>query len=759
MRLTLFLIAATLASAAAHADGPRAGDGGWAWQNPLPTASMLHGIHFVSPTTGWAIGEAGTILRTDDAGATWRGRPSGADAILLSGGFADAARGWVIGYRFGVYGPGTSVLLATRDGGATWLPQDPIAATDLFGDVFFLDPMHGWLVGENGAVRRTENGGQTWSLVPTGVGALLADVFFADPLHGWIVGGDNGDPSTNNRAYLRTTDGGTTWTGGVTIPGTPLTQVQFLDAASGWAADLKGALLHSADGGETWAPVATPDTVNSFRFLNARTGFLNGQSLWRTDDGGATWKHLPWHTDGARDDLTFLDTLHGFSLTGGIPYRTEDGGNTWTPLFPKSPRPVFQAVSFPASREGWALIGNGVMWHTTDAGEHWSPAATGFPTAYGAGDIAFPDALHGWIVGGGGTILHTSDGGASWQAQASGSTETFCQVVALDADHAWARGTDAFVRTRDAGRTWEPLPPGGPVNFVDSDVGFRVAENVVQRTGDGGLHWSDVATLDANYVLGRMDFQDANNGLLGGYDYAGPDAPRRAALLRTRDGGKTWREEAMGAEPNEQVNAVRLFGDDDEWALASGHEYRTTDSGRTWTRHWLGASALITDVDFPDAMNGWAVGTEGTILHTRTAGLLPGDVNADGDLNTADAARALAVVGGLNPDAAQADLADADGDGRATLSDVVEILRHPTLPRETLEGTLSLNRRSGFTPYGTHTLRDAAGATTALLSASLDLRAYEGKTVRVTGRLLPGYPLQGWPYGGRMLNVTWIREE
>jgi hypothetical protein len=34
--------------------------------------ATLHGITFISPTTGWAVGDRGVIWHTDDAGTTWR---------------------------------------------------------------------------------------------------------------------------------------------------------------------------------------------------------------------------------------------------------------------------------------------------------------------------------------------------------------------------------------------------------------------------------------------------------------------------------------------------------------------------------------------------------------------------------------------------------------------------------------------------------------------------------------------------------------
>ena len=36
-------------------------------------------------------------------------------------------------------------------------------------DVTFVDADHGWAVGDRGAIWKTDNGGQSWTLVPSGV--------------------------------------------------------------------------------------------------------------------------------------------------------------------------------------------------------------------------------------------------------------------------------------------------------------------------------------------------------------------------------------------------------------------------------------------------------------------------------------------------------------------------------------------------------------------------------------------------------------
>lgn len=52
-----------------------ANDGCWEWKNPTSGQDVF----FVNNTTGWAVGYAGTIIRTTDGGASWQQQCSGTE--------------------------------------------------------------------------------------------------------------------------------------------------------------------------------------------------------------------------------------------------------------------------------------------------------------------------------------------------------------------------------------------------------------------------------------------------------------------------------------------------------------------------------------------------------------------------------------------------------------------------------------------------------------------------------------------------------
>jgi hypothetical protein len=97
----------------------------------------------------FAVGDAGTILRTTNGGTNWVSLVSGVSNILEDASFTDLNNGTVVGI---------GVILRTTDGGDTWINQ-PAQTTDILYGVSFSDDAHGNAVGSSGAIIRTTNGG------------------------------------------------------------------------------------------------------------------------------------------------------------------------------------------------------------------------------------------------------------------------------------------------------------------------------------------------------------------------------------------------------------------------------------------------------------------------------------------------------------------------------------------------------------------------------------------------------------------------
>lgn len=278
--------------------------GGLQWQElDSGTGADLHGVCFGDATTGWAIGDAGTILATSDGGDSWLPQTSGTSATLLDISCTDSQQAWVVG-------SGGSIR-ATSDGGATWIPQISGTGAEL-SSVDFADATTGWAVGSGGTVIHTSNGGASWEAQPSGTTSFLNGVSFVDPLHGWIAAGDFG-------TVLRTTDGGANWQSIATGSTAILLDIDFADTANGWAVGIFGEVVTTDDGGSSWVSQPTPhppDWLYATHFIDAEHGWAVGfdGKVMSTDQGGWNWTAQASGVHVQLEGVHFVDTDLGFAV-------------------------------------------------------------------------------------------------------------------------------------------------------------------------------------------------------------------------------------------------------------------------------------------------------------------------------------------------------------------------------------------------------------------------------------------------------------
>ncbi|NQT26967.1 T9SS type A sorting domain-containing protein [candidate division KSB1 bacterium] len=304
----------------------------------------LRGICFTNENVGTAVGHNGTILHTTDGGSNWLSQsytsPTTNGSIndhLKAVSFSDANNGfavsgdpysdglmpygaeyglilhttnggntWDVPYNYdkaafnGVSSPSANVCIAvgvykitgidyagyaiTKDGGVTWNERYISSNTNPLTDVSFIDNDIGTIVGYNGYIRSTTNGGENWTTQSSGTTKDLHGVCFTDVNTGTVVGDDG--------TILRTNDGGTNWT--VQSSGTDedFYGVSFIDADNGSVVGSDGMILHTKDGGITWEiqSAGTDEDLMSVSFVDENIGNTvgNNGTILRTTNGGIT---------------------------------------------------------------------------------------------------------------------------------------------------------------------------------------------------------------------------------------------------------------------------------------------------------------------------------------------------------------------------------------------------------------------------------------------------------------------------------------
>jgi photosystem II stability/assembly factor-like uncharacterized protein len=160
-------------------------DGGITWSKQTEVSNWGGGFNLqvfcIDTNTAWITGANGTILHTTNGGETWTNQYSGQLLGNFDIFFTDADTGYLVGgYCEGCMGSGGhGYILHTTNGGETWTTQiDPDTITGFYG-VFFTDTKNGIVVGSDGIILRTTNGGimptriEDYSLNETSQNSLL----------------------------------------------------------------------------------------------------------------------------------------------------------------------------------------------------------------------------------------------------------------------------------------------------------------------------------------------------------------------------------------------------------------------------------------------------------------------------------------------------------------------------------------------------------------------------------------------------------
>ncbi|HXQ23601.1 MAG TPA: YCF48-related protein, partial [Candidatus Acidoferrales bacterium] len=370
----------------------------------------LSGIAFADPMNGWAVGDAnsatnmGTIVFTNDGGATWTVQSSNNTNPLYAVAAFNSATAWSVG--------GAGTRLDTTDG-VTWQSQNPAPTNDLYG-IAFPDATDGYAVGDFASIAQTTDGGNTWTTTP-GILPTTADLFAVssvDPFVAWVAGG--------NGTILRTGDGGLTWQSQTTNSTVLLFGIKFINGNSGWAVGEvddnsgMGTILYTNDGSDNNA-LWTPQTSNSSQDLNA---------------------------------VAFVDQNNGWAVgNAGTIVNTTNGGTMWTAQNSRTTDDLYgiACVNSVNSTVCWAVGGTfdvasetQVILYTTDGGTTWSPQSSAYGDTLFA--VAAVDTLTAWAVGDFGLILGTTDGGMTWTLQSSNMFNPLNAVAFLGSRNGWTAG-------------------------------------------------------------------------------------------------------------------------------------------------------------------------------------------------------------------------------------------------------------------------------------------------------------------------------
>lgn len=195
-------------------------------------------------------------------------------------------------------------------------------ASSILYDVCCINTQQVVVVGDNGKILTSNNGGLLWSEQSIGMDCKLIKVRFANEFTGYILG------RANNHSYLfQTLDGGIHWNN---ISPTSIDVIDFSCPEPNvlWVTGANFSLYKSNDIGANFTLVNAQTPVQTIQFIDDINGFGSvGNNLSKTIDGGLTWTAIGLVDSGERHTaFDFYNQNVGFVKHGNTLYRTTDGG-------------------------------------------------------------------------------------------------------------------------------------------------------------------------------------------------------------------------------------------------------------------------------------------------------------------------------------------------------------------------------------------------------------------------------------------------
>ena len=302
------------------------------------------------------------VRRSRDGGASWDTlRPKHGAA----GWYYDPPPSWWFDGEKGLFAGIDGYVALTADGGDSWqyvkYTVPPAEGFLLIRDLAFATRQIGWLSyaeyrPAGGGIYKvtlfvikTEDGGRTWNKTQWSIGDFHRLASY-DARRMWALHYGYG---SGTRFYY-SDDGGQSWSACVASIGS---NEYVYDAAAvgpreAWGVTTYGRVLHTTDG-VNWKEVNTGFTGDFLQveFPTATRGYIAGEPLITTDDGGRTWTKVKAAPAFECVAMAFADAKHGVmsDYYGDAVYRTDDGGSSWTDISRGLNAPEYNVV---AERKG-----------------------------------------------------------------------------------------------------------------------------------------------------------------------------------------------------------------------------------------------------------------------------------------------------------------------------------------------------------------------------------------------------------------------
>ena len=199
--------------------------------------------------------------------------------------------------------------------------------TNNLRDITFTSTNIGYIVGDNGTVLKSIDGGNNWSSIFSDFTQTFISTSFVNDNVGYILTSEN---------LYKTENGGNNWN--LQYSNSLLNTVYFINENVGFIGSEFG-IFKTLNGGLTWSTYITNNAIKSISFPSENIGYFVGgtavsDNIYKTNNQGLSYIETPLIMQSVKEKVFFVDNNIGFVIGWYSPLikKTIDGGLNWINL-------------------------------------------------------------------------------------------------------------------------------------------------------------------------------------------------------------------------------------------------------------------------------------------------------------------------------------------------------------------------------------------------------------------------------------------
>lgn len=473
----------------------------------------------------------------------------------------------------------------------------------------------------SGGVFKTTNGGITWDPVfddqpNSTIGDVTVDP--SDPSIVWVGTGEanNRQSSSWGNGVYKSTDAGKTWKhvgldgsmhiGRIVVSPADPNIVYVAAGGSLWGASKERGVYKTTDGGKTWSNVLfvnedtgatdiamdpnSPGTLIAAMYQRRRTvfgynGSGPGSGMYKTTDGGATWKKLekglPWDPDAKKPAVADKDKEPA-------PEAVKEIGRIGVNFYRRNSNVVYALIEH----------ANGGIFRSDDQGETWTRASETNPRGgyYSQVVIDPNNDQRLWVHGA--NMYFSEDGGKTFKTnlvQRIHGDYHAMWIDPRDSNHMIAGSDGGIHISRDRGKTWDFINTMAIGQFYEIGLDMQKPYHICGGLQDNNVWCGPSATFDTRGIANSDWYTvGGGDGFYAQIDPADPntvyaesqDGNLLRRNLKTHESRSIRPPAAEGERLRFQWNSPLVVSTYDNKTLYYGGNYlfKSTDRGDSWTR-------------------------------------------------------------------------------------------------------------------------------------------------------------------------------